>query len=50
MSLNSPGNTTAPVQSRADCPEALAKIREMNKEAIEAGYNIDPIIEPDRQI
>ena len=42
--MNSQGDITAPIQSRADHLEALAKFREMKKEAVEAGYKFDPII------
>ena len=38
------------MQSRADSPEALAKLREMEKDPVEAGYTFDPIIRPDGQI
>ena len=49
-SLNSQGNTTAPIQSRADYPEALANLGKMRKEAAEAGYKFNPVIRPDLQI
>ena len=35
---------TAPNQSRPDFPQALDKFREMNKEAVEAGHQVAPII------
>ena len=41
-SLNSHRNTTAPIQSRADFPQALAKLCAMKKEAAESG----PILLP----
>ena len=50
MSLNSQGNTTAPIQSRADFPEAVAKLREMKEEAVEPGCKFDSTVGPDRQI
>ena len=50
ISLNCQGNTTSPIQSRGDSPEALAKRFEMIKETAEAGYTFDPILGPDRQI
>ena len=49
-SLNSQGNTAAPLQSRADFPQALAKRRKMKKEAAEARHQFVPIIRPDLQI
>ena len=50
LSSNSQGRNTAPSQSRADYPEAIAKLSEMKKEAVEAGYKCDPIIRRDLQI
>ena len=49
-SSNSQGRDAASIESGADNPEAMAKIREMTEEAVEAGYKFDPLIRPDLQI
>ena len=50
ISWNSQGNTTAPIQSRAEFPQELAKLCDMKKEAAVDGHPLAAIIRPDVQM